>query len=105
MSNISARKVSKKNQELEKEVKETGRRLIHLTKKQKAADEAKKAGAWSAGAAICTTLLYESWKIVGFPGGREWQGWWEHEAAYGTIMWALTCTFAWAYKSLHSDNH
>ena len=92
LSNVSARSVDKKNQELKKEAKE-----------QKYADEAKKAGAWSAGAAVFTTLLYEMWKVVGFPGGREWRGWWEHEAAYGTIMWMTTCLFAWAYKSLHAE--
>ena len=103
LSNVSARSVDKKNQELKKEAKETSKHLIRLTKQQKYADEAKKAGAWSAGAAVFTTLLYEMWKVVGFPGGREWRGWWEHEAAYGTIMWMTTCLFAWAYKSLHAE--
>tara|TARA_B100001123_G_C15278379_1_gene1013084 strand:- start:721 stop:1143 length:423 start_codon:yes stop_codon:yes gene_type:complete len=103
MSNISARNVDRKNQQLQKEAKQTNKQLVHLTKKEKLHDEAKKAGAWSAGAAVFTTLLYEMWKVVGFPGGREWRGWWEHEAAYGTVMWMTTCLFAWAYKSLHAE--
>ena len=37
-----------------------------------AKEEAKKAGYWSGAAAISVTILYEVWKIVGFPGGREW---------------------------------
>ena len=73
------------------------------TKKQKAASEAKKAGYWSGASTIGVTILYETWKVVGFPGGHKWMDWWNHEAVYGVMVWLATCTFAWVYKSSHKD--
>ena len=70
--------------------------------KEKYKKEAKKAGYWSGGATIAVTILYETWKVVGFPGGREWMAWWEHEAIYGVIVWCSTVTLGWIYKASHS---
>ena len=77
---------------------------VTLTKKQKAADEAKSAGLWSGMAAVAVTVLYETWKVVGFPGGYRWMEWWNHEAIFGIMMWVSTYVFATAYKLSHDDD-
>ena len=77
--------------------------LVTLTKQQKARDEANKAGYWSGAAAIAVTMMYEAFKVVGFPGGRAWAEWWGHEAVYGAIVWSVTMGFGWAYRATHSS--
>ena len=78
-------------------------KLVTLSKHQKAKDEANKAGYWSGAAAICVTMMYEAFKVVGFPGGRAWAEWWGHEAVYGVIVWTVTMGFGWAYRATHSS--
>ena len=78
-------------------------KLVTLSKKQKAKDEANKAGYWSGAAAITVTIFYEAFKVVGFPGGRAWAEWWGHEAVYGVIVWTVTMGFGWAYRATHSS--
>ena len=64
---------------------------------------------WRAGeryagaAAISITILHETWKVIGFPGGRQWASWWEHEAVYGVLMWSATCMFGWFYKASRGE--
>ena len=98
-SNIMARQYRIKAEEATEDKKASDKNLLHLTEKQKILEETKKAGVWSGAAAISITILYETWKIVGFPGGYRWRGWWEHEAVYGVLMWAATITFGWFYKA------
>jgi len=101
------RSVSKQNRdeaiEAEKKAKKLSKDLFTMTKKQKAAQEASKCGYWSGAATVSVTMLYEAWRIVGFPGGSEWAGWWEHEALYGAICWATTMTFASFYRATQGD--
>ena len=83
------------------EAKHAKSQVITLTKKKKAADEAKQSAAWSGGAAVAVTILYEVFNIVGFPlGGHQpaWVAFWKHEAVNGVILWATTCSFALIYK-------
>jgi len=89
----------KEAEESKRQVKRLNKDLLTMTKKEKAAEEANKCGYWSGGATVCVTMLYEAWRIVGFPGGRQWAAWWEHEALYGAICWATTMTFASFYKA------
>mgnify|MGYP003655222370 CR=1 FL=1 len=98
-----ARDTTAEKHKLRKEVKVAQGQVVKLSKKQKATDEAKKAGYWSGAATIAITILYETWKVVGFPGGREWMGWWEHEAVYGVLVWLSTCTLGWFYRAGHKD--
>ena len=79
-ANIVSRQYRKKAEEATTEKKVADKKLLHLTKKQKAIEEGKKAGYWSGAAAISVTILYETWKIAGFPGGKQWESWWTHEA-------------------------
>ena len=76
--------------------------LVTLSRHQKAKDEANKAGYWSGAAAIAVTMMYEAFKVVGFPGGRAWAEWWGHEAVYGAIVWTVTMAFGWAYRATNS---
>lgn len=89
----------KEAEESKKQVKRLNRDLLTMTKKEKAAEEASKCGYWSGGATVCVTMLYEAWRIVGFPGGRQWAAWWEHEALFGAITWVTTMTFASFYRA------
>jgi hypothetical protein len=96
---VVSRKYSQDARESEKKVKKLNKDLLTLTKKEKAQEEASKCGYWSGAATVCVTMLYEAWRIVGFPGGKEWAGWWEHEALYGAICWITTMTFASFYRA------
>ena len=86
------------------EAKAAKGQLVTLSRKQKARDEANKAGYWSGAAAITVTIFYEAFKVVGFPGGRAWAEFWGHEAVYGVIVWTMTMTFGWAYRATHSGS-
>ena len=100
---ILAKKYRNKADEATKENKTINKRLLTLSKKQKALDEAKKAGYWSGAAAISVTILYETWKVIGFPGGGRWMDWWNHEAVFGVMMWLATCMFGWFYKAANGE--
>ena len=96
---VVSREYKHERDELKEDLKKTKRHVVTITKSQKAAQEANKAGMWSGGAAIAVTILYEVWKVIGFPGGHEWEEFWNHEAPYGVIMWLTTIMFAQFYKS------
>ena len=81
-----------------KEAKIANKQVITLTKKQQASQEANKSTMWSGAATISITLLYETWKISGFPGGNIWMEWWNHEAVYGVMVWIATIFFGQMYK-------
>ena len=85
--------------ESRRQVKRLNKDLLTMTAKEKAQEEASKCGYWSGGATVFVTMLYETWRIVGFPGGREWAAWWEHEALFGAICWVTTMTFASFYRA------
>lgn len=96
---VASRENRKEALEGRKTVKKLNKDILTLTKKEKAQEEASKCGYWSGAATVCVTMLYEAWRVVGFPGGREWAGWWEHEALYGAICWITTMTFASFYRA------
>ena len=98
---VASRENRKEALEGRKTVKKLNKDIVTLTKKEKAAEEASKCGYWSGGATVCVTMLYEAWRIVGFPGGKAWAAWWEHEGLYGAICWATTMTFASFHKAFH----
>ena len=85
--------------ESRKQVKKLSREVVTLTKKEKAKEEASKCGYWSGGATVFVTMLYEAWRVVGFPGGKAWMEWWNHEAIFGAITWVTTMTFASFYRA------
>ena len=99
MANVTSKELAKDKRKYQAEAKVAKGQVVKLSKKQKATDEAKKAGYWSGAATIAITILYETWKVVGFPGGREWMALCEHEAIYGVIVWISTCTLGWFYRA------
>ena len=104
MANVTSRELAKDKRKYKAEAKVAKGQVVRLSKKQKATEEAKKAGYWSGAATIAITILYETWKVVGFPGGREWMDWWNHEADYGVMVWVSTCTLGWFYRAGHKDS-
>ena len=98
VANKSTAILAKDRERYKKEVKIANRNVLTLTKKQKASQEANKSTMWSGAAAIAVTVLYETWKVAGFPGGNKWMEWWNHEAVYGIMMWITTFFFAQMYK-------
>ena len=103
IANAGAKALAKDKRKYQAEAKVAKGQVVKLSKKQKATDEAKKAGYWSGAATIAITILYETWKVVGFPGGREWMEWWNVEAVYGVMVWISTCTLGWFYRVGHKD--
>ena len=101
--------VSKANRkeliESRQEAKTAKGRLVTLSRKQKAKEEAAKAGYWSGGAAICVALFYEFCKASnGWIGGPKYQSLWQHEAMISTLTFLTTSVFAWVYKAAHPDS-
>ena len=104
MSRAGHRGDRKDLEETRTEVKKVKKIVFTLTKKQKAAEQAVMSGLWSGAAAVAVTVLYETWKVIGFPGGHKWMEWWSHEAVFGVMMWVSTYVFATAYKLSHEDD-
>ena len=104
VANQGTKIIAKDREKYKKEAKIAHSSVLTLTTKQQASEEANKSTMWSGAAAICVTILYETWKVSGFPGGNKWMNWWEHEAIYGVMMWFVTFMFAQVYK-LSRPNH
>ena len=102
-ANVTARDLAKDANRYKSEATIASRQLLQISKKKKASDEAKKAGYWSGAATIGVTILYESWKVVGFPGGHRWMDWWNHEAVYGVMVWCSTMVLGIMYRAAHKD--
>ena len=102
-ANVTARDLAKDAHKYKSEATIASRQLLQISKRQKASDEAKKAGFWSGAATIGVTILYESWKVVGFPGGHRWMDWWNHEAVYGVMVWCSTMVLGVLYRAAHKD--
>ena len=103
VANGTARSLAKDKHKYQSEAKVANRQLLQLSKRQKASDEAKKAGYWSGAATISVTILYEMWKVVGFPGGYRWADFWAHEAVYGVMVWCSTMVLGILYRAAHKD--
>ena len=93
----------------EREAKQTAKRankqLVTITKKQKAKEEAAKAGYWSGSSAICVALLYELMKASNaWPGGIQYKAFWSHEAMVTTLTFVFTALFGWLYRGIHPDS-
>tara|TARA_R100001082_G_scaffold110866_1_gene92138 strand:+ start:386 stop:820 length:435 start_codon:yes stop_codon:yes gene_type:complete len=106
--NIVAKEYKHDRDGLKGELKSAKRSIVTMSKRQKASDEGKKAAAWSGGAAICITILYQLWHTIGFPFARngadkKWQLFWEHEAVYGAMVWMVTVLFAEVYKATNKS--
>ena len=98
IANFGSKMIAQDKEKYKKEAKIANKQVLTLSKKQKAAEEANKSTMWSGAAAIAVTVMYETWKVVGFPGGNKWMDWWNHEAVYGIMMWTATIFFAQMYK-------
>ncbi len=100
--NQAARNYHKERDEAQKSVRISNNQVLTLKtlrqKQQKATQEASRSTMWSGAAAIAVTILYETWKVAGFPGGNKWMVWWNHEAVYGILMWLATIFFGQMYK-------
>lgn len=84
-------------------VRRQSKQLLTISRKKKAQDEMQKAGAWSGAAAISVIIMYEVFKVIGFPGGYMWDDFWKHEAVYGVFMTGMTYFMGWMYKALHPN--
>jgi len=100
---ITARDLAKDKHKYKEEAKAAGKQLLEISAKEKAHDEAKKATYWSGAATIGITILYEMWKVIGFPGGWRWMDFWNHEAVYGVMVWCSTMTMGIIYRASHKD--
>ena len=91
--------------EAKTEVRRVRRDLVTISRKQKAREEASKAGYWSGGAAVCVALFYEICKATNqWPGGRQYESVWTHEAMVSALTFLTTALFAAAYKSMHPES-
>ena len=97
-ANSGAQAAARDRNKYKEEAKVSSAHVLTLTKQQKSSDEANKSTMWSGAAAISVTILYETWKVVGFPGGYKWLDWWNHEAIFAVLMWTATIFFAQLHK-------
>ena len=100
---VTARGLAKDKYRYKEEAKAAGKQLLEISAKEKAHDEAKKATYWSGGATVGITILYELWKVIGFPGGWRFMDFWAHEAVYGVMVWVSTMTMGVIYRASHKD--
>jgi len=99
------KRTGQSEREAKKEAQKATKELITISRKQKARDEASKAGYWSGGAAITVALFYELCKAGNtWIGGDKYQSFWQHEAMVSTLTFLVTAIFAWAYKAAHPDS-
>jgi len=91
---ILLQQMSAERRGLKQDLKKEQSKLLVLSKEKKSADEQKKSAGWAGAAGISVVLLYEMWKIIGFPGGYKWKDWWEHEACFGAITFFVTVFYA-----------
>jgi hypothetical protein len=98
IANSGASIAARDRNKYKQEAKVAATHVLTLTKQQKSSDEANKSTMWSGAAAISVTILYETWKVVGFPGGYQWMEWWNHEAIFAVLMWTATIFFAQLHK-------
>ena len=98
LANSGATIVARERNRYKEKAKAAATHVLTLTKQQKSSDEANKSTMWSGAAAISVTILYETWKVVGFPGGYKWMDWWNHEAIFAVLMWTATIFFAQLHK-------
>ena len=75
-----------------KEVKATQKEVAELiTKEEIAKKESKQTTIATTTAGTLMIILYQVWETsTGWPVGARWQGFWQHEAVSGAIMWSLT---------------
>ena len=91
--------------EAKTEVRRVRKDLVTISRKQKAREEASKAGYWSGGAAVCVALFYEICKATNqWPFGRQFESVWTHEAMISTLTFLMTTLFAAEYKSMHPES-
>ena len=102
-ASVTARKYRQKAEEAATEKQVVDRKLIQITKDQKAIDETKKAGYWSGAAAITVTIFYEICKVkgVGYPGGSRFAPVWTHEAVVACCTWISTIIFGLLHRIAH----
>ena len=75
------KRTGQSEREAKREAKKATKELVTISRKQKARDEASKAGYWSAGAAVSVSLFYELMKAGdSWIGGAKYQSFWQHEA-------------------------
>ena len=75
-----------------KEVKATQKEVAELiTKEEIAKKESKQTTIATTTAGTLMIILYQVWETSnGWPGGSRWQGFWQHEAVSGAVMWGIT---------------
>lgn len=104
-SDAALRSRSNEVREYRHEVAVAKGRVVTLTRKQKAQEEASKAGYWSGGAAVMVALFYELCKASNaWIGGVQYREFWTHEAMISTLTFLMTTLFGWAYKCAHPDS-
>tara|TARA_R110001583_G_scaffold186905_1_gene347851 strand:+ start:65 stop:481 length:417 start_codon:yes stop_codon:yes gene_type:complete len=91
---ILIQQMSAEKRGLKQDLKKEQSKLIVLSKEKKSADEQKKSAGWNGAAVVSVALLYQAWRIIGFPGGYQWAEWWEHEACFGAITFFVTIFYA-----------
>ena len=82
----------KELQETREEVKETTRQVrILTTREEEAKKQSRQTTIASTTAGTLMVVLYQIFEIShGWPGGSQWQSFWQHEAVSGAVMWGIT---------------
>ena len=95
---ILLQQMSAEQRGLKQDLKKEQSKLLVLSKEKKSADEQRKSAGWNGAAVVSVALLYQAWRIIGFPGGYKWEDWWEHEACFGAITFFMTILYSQLHK-------
>jgi len=87
------------------EVKEKQRSVDFLiTKSEQAASIQKQSAVSSSVAAFCYTSLFYWWQTTGYPGGTEWEPYFNDALVTAAIMWGLANSVSWLQKIYYATS-
>ena len=99
--NIIAKEYKQDRDDLKTKNKRISRNLVTMTKREELSKASLKSGMWSGAAGTTVSIAYLYWDHAGFPGGYNWETFWEHDQVFGLLMFVTTIVYGAIWKALH----
>jgi|TARA_R100001163_G_C5000684_1_gene149917 hypothetical protein len=99
--NIVAKEFKHERDDLKTTNKRISKNLITMTKREELSKASLKSGMWSGAAGTTVSIAYLYWDHAGFPGGYNWESFWEHDQVFGLLMFVTTVVYGAVWKALH----
>ena len=99
--NIVAKEFKNERDDLKTTNKRISKNLITMTKREELSKASLKSGMYSGAAGTTVSIAYLYWDHAGFPGGYNWESFWEHDQVFGLLMFVTTVVYGAFWKALH----